>query len=446
MLDFNPNFQKAIDLVLNTDTNLFVTGKAGTGKSTFLRYIAENTTKQKAILAPTGLAAINIQGQTIHSFFKLGPGASFKDGIKIGNKLKENKVIEKLELLIIDEISMVRADMLDIIDTILRTARSDIRAFGGVQVIFIGDLYQLSPIVKYEELELLKRIYPTPYFFSANVFNYLLQNLGNHLEFIELDKIYRQNQPEFIELLNKIRFNRIGYNELNDLNKKVNPNWITLDDKHIILTTRNDQAAKLNQERLNKIDSPVQKYKGKISGDFNPKNLPTELDLELKVGARVMFVKNDLYGKWVNGTLGTVKKLGFVSVEVELDEGKVVVVEKEDWQIYHASFDQGTNSIVNESVGSFNQLPLKLSWAITIHKSQGQTFNKMILDLGKGAFSAGQTYVALSRCSNLEGLVLASPIRKNDIRTDYNVVNFFKLLDQKLANETNDFEDTFMVE
>jgi ATP-dependent DNA helicase PIF1 len=432
MLDFNTDFQRAIDVVLESDKHVFVTGKAGTGKSTFLRYITEQSQKLKVVLAPTGLAAINIDGQTIHSFFKLPPSVDIHRAQKIGNRLKKNKVIQNLELMIIDEISMVRADMLDIIDQILRTARSEMRPFGGVQVVFIGDLYQLPPIVRRDESSLISQMYATPYFFSSKCFKYLLEGLGTNLEFIELTKIYRQTDQEFINLLNDVRYSSLNNQSLQTINERVNPNWQDLDDKYIVLTTRNADAADINYDRLSKLDGELVEYRGKITGDFSFKNLPTELTLELKVGARVMFVKNHAYGLWVNGSLGFVKTLGAQRVVVTLDNGNDVEVGSEDWEVYNARFDDETKSIVNEIVGGFSQIPLKLSWAITIHKSQGQTFEKMILDLGKGAFSSGQTYVALSRCKSLDGLVLANPIQMRDVQSDQQVRLFLHWLEKRM--------------
>jgi len=441
MLDLNPDFKKALDIVTNTRKNLFLTGKAGTGKSTFLRHLIQNLAKKKVTLAPTGLAAINIGGQTIHSFFKLPPGGNMVDAKKAGQKLKDDKLIQNLEMLIVDEVSMVRADLLDMMDMVLKTARSQLKPFGGVQMVLIGDLYQLPPVIRGDEAKLLKELYITPYFFSANVFEYLLENLGSDLEFVELNKIYRQNDPAFINLLNQIRYRDITAEELEKLNQKLDLNWQNLANDYIILTTRNDQANNLNQQRLEQLQTKTQIFEGEIEGDFNPNNLPTELELKLKVGARVMFVKNDLYGKWVNGTLGTVQKIKKDQVEVLTDEGQNVQVEAEEWEVFQASFDNQNNTIVNQVVGKFSQIPLRLSWAITIHKSQGQTFSKVILDLGRGAFSTGQTYVALSRCTSLDGLVLASPIRLSDIRTDYKVSKFLTNLQYQLAHQNLSLED-----
>ncbi len=433
--DLNPDFQKAIKIVTETKKNLFVTGKAGTGKSTFLRYLIDNCNKKKVVLAPTGLAAINVGGQTIHSFFKIPPGASLQDARKAGAKLRKQKLFEKLELLIIDEISMVRADLLDMVDVALKAAKESVEAFGGVQIVLIGDLYQLPPVVRSDEAKILSQIYKTPYFFSAEVFKYLLESLGENLEYVELSKIYRQTDSDFIQILNKVRFKDIEDKDLDKLNQKLDLNWQDLDDKYVILTSRNDQATKLNQTQLDQLTSKSKTYKGEINGNFSSNSLPTEMNLELKVGARVMFVKNDLSGRWVNGTLGTVTKLSPSHVKVKIDDGQEVDVEAEEWEVYSASYDDVSRSIINEIIGSFTQIPLKLSWAITIHKSQGQTFDKVILDLGRGAFTTGQTYVALSRCTSLDGLVLANKLKKSDVRTDYQVSKFLTYLEYSLSEK-----------
>lgn len=424
-IEFNQQFLEAYKTLETTQKHLFLTGRAGTGKSTFLNYIRANLAKNFVVLSPTGIAAVNIGGQTIHSFCNFNPNTDLEKARKKGKRQKKSKLIKKLEMLVIDEISMVRADLLDMLDAFLREAKQNIKPFGGLQMVFIGDLYQLPPVLKKENEEFFYQAYKTPYFFSARSFKYILQHYPDQLVMIELQKIHRQKDPVFIELLNKVRNGKTDLDLIQKINQNYNPDWEDLVNEYVVLTTTNRTAQEINQENLESLDSPEMVYEGYIEGKFKERDLPTELFLSLKVGARVMFVKNDPEKKWVNGSLGFVTQVhdGFVSVK--LDSGQEVMVDEVSWDLYKAEFNEEKNKIEQKIEGSFHQLPLKLAWAITIHKSQGQTFEKVVLNLENGAFAAGQVYVALSRCTSLEGLVLARKIRSFDIQTDQRIKAFF---------------------
>ncbi len=423
-IEISSQFQQVIDLIQNSDKNLFLTGKAGTGKSTLLSLIRYTTTKQLAVLAPTGLAAINVEGQTIHSFFRFPPGITPLEAADEGRKRRRDEVFKKLQLIIIDEISMVRSDLLDAMDIFLQNIKNSPLPFGGVQTIMIGDLYQLPPILRSDELMAHSEHYETPYFFSAYVIKNLQNSFGNLLEFIELEKIYRQTDQEFIDLLNAVRLQQINYQSLEKLNQRYDPAWQNLADDHVILTATNRRSEDINQQNLNKLKTEEGVYEGKVTGKFAEKDYPTLLELPLKLEARVMLIKNDPKARWVNGTLGTVKAMLNHSVIVELDNGKEVEVEDVKWEVFKTVVNEETGEFEKQVLGSFEQLPLKLAWSITIHKSQGQTFDKLILDLERGAFTTGQTYVALSRCRTLEGLVLANKLKLTDIKTDQRVNKF----------------------
>jgi len=425
-IEINTQFQKAINLALDSFKNIFITGKAGTGKSTLLNLIRIQTEKKIVVIAPTGLAALNVSGQTIHSFFKFSPNVTTLEAIEIGKKRAKDRVVKNLEMIIIDEISMVRADLLDCVDLCLKYARGNTLPFGGVQIVLIGDLYQLPPVLRNEDKENFNQIYSSPYFFGANVMQELMKSdlfdTENDLELIELEKIYRQSDSDFIEILNAVRGGNKTLEVLNKLNQRVLN--ISKVENAIILTTTNQGADEINKNNLESLKADFEIYTGQIKGDFSQRDLPTSQALELRVGARVMFVKNDSKGNWVNGTLGVVKELFDDGVSVLSDDGQILEVYPETWEIYQTKYNTEENRLENEVVGSFIQLPLKLAWAITIHKSQGQTFDKIILDLKHRAFSAGQTYVALSRCRTLEGLYLTQEIKSSDIRTDSQVISF----------------------
>lgn len=430
-IDFNnPDFMNAWNLVTNTNQSLFLTGKAGTGKSTFLRYICETTTKKYVVLAPTGIAAVNVGGMTMHSFFKMPLKPLLPDDAdfsprKIRNTLKYSKdkvkLIKELELIIIDEISMVRADMIDFIDKVLRIYSGNMREpFGGKQLLLVGDVFQLEPVVTGEMRPLLNRAYNQFFFFNAFVFREM------KIVSIELRKIYRQTDSNFISILDRVRVNQMTREDLATINKRFIPQ-LSLDTKNdfvITLATRRDTVDVINEKRLSELESEEYIYEGEIDGVFPLQNLPTAQNLELKVGAQVIFVKNDKDGRWINGTIGKVARCGTDDITVELEDGKSYVVEPAEWQNMQYTFDEKEKTIKEVVLGSFTQFPLKLAWALTVHKSQGLTFNKVIVDFSGGVFSSGQTYVALSRCTSLEGITLCQPLNGRDVIVNPAVVDF----------------------
>lgn len=424
-LDFTDEFAKAYDLMEHTSQCVFMTGKAGTGKSTLLEYFKKHTKKRFAILAPTGVAALNVGGATLHSFFRLPPRPLHPDEIKPLRSKTKRKLYQSVEIIIIDEVSMVRADMMDVIDRFMRVNGKDrTKPFGGVQMIFIGDLFQLPPVVSSdEEARLFSTTYSSPFFFSAKVFDDL------DMEFIELTKVYRQNQQEFIYLLNTIRNNQATFNEIQQINQRYQPQFESdINDYYITLTTTNKLASEINAAHLTKLSSQQHQFEGEIKGKFDKGTLPTDLMLSLKEGAQVMFVKNDSDGRWVNGTLGRITKIKKDQIQVETPDKNSYSVKRVRWEIPAYQFDEKTQTVTTDVIGSFTQYPLRLAWAITIHKSQGKQFDKVILDLGWGAFAHGQLYVALSRCKTLEGLILKSQVRSKDVIVDGRVLNFFTSL------------------
>lgn len=425
MIEINEKFKEALDILEKTNRNLFITGKAGTGKSTLLEHFRSITKKNVAILAPTGVAALNVKGQTIHSFFRIPPNITPDKVLEHQAPKKQRALIQKLDMIIIDEASMLRADLLDCIDTALRHYHENPSTpFGGVQMVFIGDLFQLPPVVAgQEEKALFSSVYQSPYFFSAHVFYDL------DYTFLELEKIYRQSDQEFIDLLNKIRDNSIDYKHLEDLNLRHIPNYNEPENDFVItLNTTNAEADKKNSLELAKINTETQVFDGEIEGNFKRQNLPTKMELELKIGAQIMMLSNDMAGRWVNGSIGKVKDILFEEIEVELDNGRTVKVEQHSWNIHKYFFNEATGRIDTETVGSFTQYPMRLAWAVTIHKSQGKTFENVIIDIGRGTFAHGQIYVALSRCTSFEGIVLKKPIQRRHIWMDKRITNFFNAL------------------
>ncbi len=423
-LHLSDDFQYVLNTLENRNTNLFVTGRAGTGKSTLLQLFRNTTKKNTVVLAPTGVAALNVRGQTIHSFFKFPARPLSEKDIK---KHRRRKVYQNVEVIIIDEISMVRADLLDMIDYFLRKNRDRDIPFGGVQMVFFGDLFQLPPVVSSEaEKFLFQLYYGSPYFFSAKVFE-----KGFQMGYIELNKVYRQENRHFLRLLDTVRTNRMDYEDLEDLNSRHLPTFEP-EDFYITLSARNAKVDEINRKKLIAIPLDEEVYLATITGNFNPKLFPTEAVLKLKLNAQVMFIKNDPDKQFVNGTIGKTYKLerDVITVEVESEDGDrtYIQVKQMDWEIlkYKQSAEK-PNQIETEVVGTFRQFPLKLAWAITIHKSQGKTFDKVIIDLGKGgAFEHGQTYVALSRCRTLEGVVLKHPLKMRDVMTDERIVDFYE--------------------
>lgn len=434
-MEHNPIFETAVDFVNNTSCSIFLTGKAGTGKTTFLKYIRENTKKKSVVVAPTGVAAINAGGVTMHSLFQLPLGpfvpvsrkadnsnatdkySLFKD-IRISSEKRD--LFRDLELLIIDEVSMVRSDTLDALDAILRyVRRKPHRVFGGVQVLFIGDLFQLPPVMPDGEWSLLREYYASPFFFHSKAV------IANPPVYIELKKIYRQNEERFINILNRIRNNEASREDFIELNNRFGAEPIP-ERKYITLTSHNYKADKINQEQLKRLSGKSFDYKGNIEGDFPDKALPTDMSLQLKVGAQVMFIRNDKSNerRYFNGKLATVSEIDEKEIRVEMnDSGDELLLEKETWDNVRYSYNRDEDRIDEEKLGSFSQFPIRLAWAITIHKSQGLTFEHAIIDAGE-SFAPGQVYVALSRCVSLEGVILHSKIDARAISTHQEVIDF----------------------
>jgi hypothetical protein len=423
----NSIFQLAADFVNQTSEHLFLTGKAGTGKTTFLKYIKEHTHKNAVVVAPTGIAAINAGGVTLHSLFQLPlepyiPGYSTVSSKKHFFRFSKQKLdlLKQIELLIIDEVSMLRADVLDSIDISLRSIRRISKPFGGVQVLYIGDLFQLPPVAKEAEWNLLKEYYQSTFFFHANVIQ------QTKPIYLELKKVYRQGDPEFVDLLNRVRNNIATPKDIQKLNGLYQSPFIPdTEDNYIILTTHNYRADNINNAKLSELPETERIFSGEVSGDFPVASLPTEMHLRLKPGAQIMFLKNDTdEHRYYNGKIGIISQIVADQIHVYLsDTNDTILLKKETWENKRYELDKGSGKIKEEIVGSFSQYPIRLAWAITIHKSQGLTFEKAIIDLGS-SFAAGQAYVALSRCTSLEGIVLYSKIHSNCIMTDNHAIEF----------------------
>lgn len=417
----NKQFDEILNELEKTSDHYFITGRAGTGKSTLLRLFRNTTKKKVVVVAPTGIAALNVQGQTIHSFFGFPPRVLNREDIK---KRRYRKMFEELDCIIIDEISMVRADMLDNIDYFLRTNRENPNPFGGVQMVLFGDLFQLPPVVSSDiEKRMFVEQYKSPYFFSANVMQ------ETDFKPIELQEAFRQTSRHFLRILDSVRLNQADYDELEDLNNRFQEE-IEDDDFYITLSARNATVHEINKNKVAALPGPEMTYMATTSGNFQERLFPTEAILKLRMGAQVMFIKNHPSRLYVNGTIGKVVTLEPNKVEVLIEEdGKqnVILLEKVDWDIIKYKVpESGNDNIASEIVGTFKQYPVKLAWAITIHKSQGKTFDRVIIDMGRGAFEHGQTYVALSRCRTLEGIILKKMLKPRDIMVDPRVVEFYE--------------------
>ena len=443
----NPEFQDAWDVLQHTHRSVFLTGKAGTGKSTFLKYIRDNTKKKTVVLAPTGIAAVNVGGQTMHSFFKIPFKPMVPDDPDYANPARMRKMlrytkekvklIQQLELIIIDEISMVRADIIDFVDRVLRVYSGNMREpFGGKQLLFVGDIFQLEPVVTHDTRDILRRYYRNFFFFNARAFEQI------NLVPIELRKIYRQSDSDFIALLDRVRINRATPADMSRLNQRCNPDYQEVNGEFAItLATRRDTVDSINDEHMKALKTPEFVYEGVIEGDFPENSLPTAFQLALKEGAQVIFIRNDKQGRWCNGTIGRVTRLSDQSVYVALENGAEMQVEWEIWENMQYSYNEKEKKVEEKVLGSFSQLPLKPAWALTVHRSQGLTFSRVVIDFAGGAFTGGQTYVALSRCTSLEGITLLKPLSERDIIVNPAVVEFSRQFNNRqLINEAMEQE------
>jgi ATP-dependent exoDNAse (exonuclease V) alpha subunit len=418
-----PEAQAALALFEDTKQHVFLTGRAGTGKSTLLQHFRSTTRKRIAVLAPTGVAAVNVQGQTIHAFFGFGPGITPEKAKRRATAKKQ--LYRHLQTIVIDEISMVRADLLDCIDQFLRL--NGPRAgepFGGIQMLFIGDLYQLPPVVQAEEAPVFTTYYTSPYFFDANALR------QRPWDVVHLQKVYRQQEADFVTLLDAVRTGTLAQAQLATLNARYRDDLSGLDpDQYVTLVTTNAMAERLNAYHLGRIRHRAYTFTGTVNGTFNRPQLPTDATLTLKANARIMMLNNDPRGKWVNGTLGRVDKIdareGNTAIFVALDNGYRGKISPYTWEAIRYAFNERAQRIESEVAGSFTQYPLRLAWATTIHKAQGKTFDHVVIDFGRGTFAPGQAYVALSRCRRLEGLVLRTPLKLQHLVTDERVQAFF---------------------
>lgn len=451
----NKEFKNALDLINRTRQSVFLTGKAGTGKSTFLKHLCDTTHKKHVVLAPTGIAAINANGSTIHSFFKLPFRPMSPDDADlslIGGRIFDffkykkdhRKLIQEVELIIIDEVSMVRADTIDCIDRILRVYSNNMRTpFGGKQLVFVGDVFQLEPVVNSDSREIINKFYPNSFFFSAQVFKEI------SLIPIEFTKIYRQTDKIFISILDNIRTGKLLANDLQLLNRRYDSSFKPKEeDMYITLATKRDNVDYINEKAMSELDTFEIVSNGIIDGDFPESSLPTAKELILKEHAQVMFIRNDLQWprRWVNGTLGVVSQIDDMgNVFVLKEDGQEVLVELETWRNYRYRYNEAEKKIEEEIIGTYTQLPLKAAWAITVHKSQGLTFNNVIIDFSGGVFAGGQAYVALSRCTSLEGMVLRKQISRSDVFVRPEIINFShqfnneKLINKALKESDADF-------
>ncbi len=428
-----------IELLENSEKNLVVFGRAGTGKSTLLKHFVHNTDKNVVVLAPTGVAALNAGGQTIHSFFYFKPSVTPEDVSLVTDEYPN--LYSSLDVIVIDEISMVRADLLDAVDRFLRLHCRCNEPFGGKRMIFFGDLYQLPPVLKRSEKDSFYLMYDSPYFFSANVMKEAV------FEYVELKRVFRQQDEDFVKILDAIRYGQVDDEILDKLNSRYLPDFEP-DDNYVYLAGKKSIVNKINEVKLKVLSGKEYILQGYVSGEFSEESFPTDGVLRLKKNARVILLNNDSLGRWVNGSMGRVVFVDTAEkvVGVELENGRVVEVEPHVWDIYRYVYDRRTKRVETVKVGSFEQFPLKLAWAITIHKSQGLTFDKVVLDIRGGLFAPGQLYVALSRCRSLEGLVLKEKVKKKHIFLDWKVVNFLKRLNRGKSGVLNVNEKIRIIE
>ena len=430
-IEINEKFEEALKRLNKSRSSIFITGNAGTGKSTLLTHFQQTTKKSVVVLAPTGVSALNVGGQTIHSFFGFPPDITPEKAARERPSKTLMKILENLDVMVIDEVSMVRADLMDCIDVALRSFLNSYQPFAGIQMVFIGDLHQLPPVVVgQEEKERFKTEYASPYFFDAMVFQ------DAQFDSLELQKIYRQKDNKFVNVLNKIRTNRATPWDFDILNSRLlaDPQkFQSSDHSYITLTTTNKAADTINKMRLERLDDRSEVYDAEYSGEFENRNHPTNANLELKKGAQIMMLNNDMAGRWGNGSIGTITKIDFdggtaedvLHVKLEGEED-IVMVKPHTWELHKYYWEAEKNEMKQETVGSFRQYPIRLAWAITIHKSQGKTFDKVVIDLGRGAFAHGQVYVALSRCRSLEGLLLQTPIENRHIWSNRRIDHFHR--------------------
>jgi ATP-dependent DNA helicase PIF1 len=443
-LSWSPQAIEALRIMDDTHDNLFLTGRAGTGKSTLLTEFRKSTKKRIAVLAPTGVAAVNVGGQTIHSFCGFKPDITLKKVKRLPDDNKKVKVLEKLDAIIIDEISMTRSDLMDCFEKFLRLNRRKNGAdlpFGGLQMVFIGDMYQLPPVVKSGEKRAFETLYKSQYFFDAKSF------FHEAFHFIELEKVYRQSDDNFIRLLNTIRNNSVGDTEFAELNARYKKDDTGKSGRvikgkavrgggsfKVCLTSTNAKATEINEENLRELPGKEHVYTASITGKFDRSHMPTDEVLRLKDGAQVMLLNNDPGGRWVNGTMGIIDEVdGPEGITVRLETGEKCVVSENEWDVFEYYVEGG--ALRTRTNGSFTQYPLKLAWALTIHKSQGKTFDEVIIDLGRGTFAHGQLYVALSRCRTLEGITLRQPLEKRHVIMDWRVVRFVTALQYAKSEE-----------
>ena len=421
----NETFRTAVDFVNNTYQHIFLTGKAGTGKTTFLKYIRQTSPKCMLVAAPTGVAAINAGGVTLHSLFQLSfepyiPGTRLKKSYTFSKQKRE--LIQHADLLVIDEVSMLRADLLDSIDATLRYIRRDSRTFGGIQMLYIGDMFQLPPVVKDDEWELLKEYYQSPFFFHSKAF------ARTRPVYMELKKVYRQREREFVDLLNRVRNNELLAEDFDKLNQRYRPDFSPPNEgeKYIVLCTHNYKADNINNDKLAALKTKMHTFEGEVKGDFPDYALPTDRALRLKVGAQIMFIKNDLRkpSRYYNGKLAEVTRIENDEIYARPEgDSQDFKIEKELWRNVRYKLNRSKAEIEEEELGSFKQFPVRTAWAITIHKSQGLTFERAVIDAGQ-AFAGGQTYVALSRCTSMDGVILRSPIKPESVQTNEHAVGF----------------------